>query len=446
MPNLLLIDDEPNIVKSLGSALASEGFTVASGASLREARALLGQSFDAALLDVWLPDGSGIDLLGELIAAQPHCVVVMISGHAQLSDAVNATRLGAHDFLEKPLSLEKVLVTLHRGLELERLRRENLRLRQDEDSRYALLGESPAIRELLATIEKVAPADVRVLIRGESGSGKELVARQIHRQSSRAKGPFVPVNCAALPENLIESELFGFERGAFTGATRSQSGKFEDADRGTLFLDEIGDLPQAAQAKLLRVLEEGKVQRIGGKREQPVDVRLVAATHQDLEAMVKAGSFREDLLFRLKVVPMEVPPLRERPGDVGLLAEHFLALATRGAAAKRLTDSARRMLEQYRFPGNVRELRNMMERAAILVDAAAISAPQLKNLFPELAPGAVETLPYSEQIEAAEREIVVRALESAAWNVSRAAEALKLERSHLHKKMKALGIQRPEST
>jgi two-component system nitrogen regulation response regulator NtrX len=444
MPRILLVDDEPNIVKSVGDALGRDGYAVTTAATVAEARARLTEPFDCALLDVWLPDGSGLDLLTELIVAQPSCVAIMISGHAQLSDAVQATRSGAFDFLEKPLSLEKVLVTLHNGLELERLRRENLRLRQGEDSRYQILGHSRAITDLLAVIEKVAPSDVRVLILGENGSGKELVARQIHRLSPRAGGPFVPLNCAALPENLIESELFGFEKGAFTGAGRAQPGKFEDADGGTLFLDEIGDLPPAAQAKLLRVLEEGKVRRIGAAAERAVNVRVIAATNRDLEALVAAGKFREDLRYRLNVVPITVPPLRERADDIALLAGHFLQAAAGAGRPKRLAESALKLLRAHSFPGNVRELRNMAERVAILVDAPAVEASHLKRLFPELAKSRATVASYADQITESERQILLEALEQAGWNVSQAATALGLERSHLYKKIKALGVARPE--
>jgi len=444
MARLLLVDDEPNILKSVGGALEREGYTVATAGTLAGARAEAATEFDAVLLDVWLPDGSGLDWLTELKAAQPACVVIMISGHAQLSDAVSATRRGAFDFLEKPLSLERLLITLENGLGMERLRQERLKQAQSEEARYAILGHSRAVRELLATIAQVAAGEVRVLIRGENGSGKELVARQLHRQSPRASKPFVALNCAALPENLIESELFGFEKGAFTGAVRSQAGKFEEADGGTLFLDEVGDLPMAAQAKLLRVLEESSVRRLGAARERTVDVRIVAATNRNLEDLVERGEFRQDLLFRLNVVPIEVPPLRERAEDVEILAEHFLRDAAGAAKAKRFSGQALEVLRSYRFPGNVRELRNMVERASILAPAQEISRAHVLKLFPELGGGRITVRPYAEEMEAAEFEVVRAALLACGWNVSKAAELLKLERSHLHKKIKALGLERPE--
>jgi len=440
---ILLVDDEPNILKSVGGALQHEGYEVETATDVATARDALKRTFDAALLDVWLPDGSGIDLLAEVRAAHPECVVVMISGHAELSDAVSATRRGAFDFLEKPLSLEKLLLTLQNGLEMQVLRREQLRRRQSEEERYAILGTSRAITDLLGMIERVAESDVRVLIRGENGTGKELVARQLHMRSGRSNGSFVALNCAALPENLIESELFGFEKGAFTGASRAQEGKFEEAHRGTLLLDEVGDLPLAAQAKLLRVLEEGTVRRLGSKREQHVDVRIVAATNRDLEQMVRDRSFREDLLFRLNVVPIEVPALRDRSEDVGALAIHFLGQVGLHGRPRQIAPSALKLLSSYRFPGNVRELRNMMERAAILTDAQEISAAGLKRLFPELARDDSVVGSYSEQIDAAERDIVIRALTATGWNVSRSAELLGLERSHLYKKMRSLGLERP---
>jgi DNA-binding NtrC family response regulator len=283
-----------------------------------------------------------------------------------------------------------------------------------------------------------------VLIRGENGTGKELVARQLHRQSRRADGPFVALNCAALPEHLIESELFGSEKGAFTGATRAQAGKFEEADRGTLFLDEVGDLPAAAQAKLLRVLEENSVRRLGASRERQVDVRVISATNRNLEEMAKAGGFREDLLFRLNVVPIDVPPLREHAEDVDTLAEHFLKDSAGGARARRFSREAVEALRSYSFPGNVRQLRNMVERAAILSTAEEISKAHLLKLFPELAGGGASVRALAVAMEEAERDIVQSALAACGWNVSKAAELLRLERSHLHKKIRALGLERPE--
>lgn len=444
MARLLLVDDEPNILKSVGGALEREGYTVATAGTLSEARTQAASEFDAVLLDVWLPDGSGLDWLAEVKAVQPSCVVIMISGHAQLSDAVSATRRGAFDFLEKPLSLDRLLITLENGLGMERLRQEKLRQLQSEEARYAILGRSRAIRDLLATIAQVAAGDVRVLIRGENGTGKELVARQLHRQSRRAAGPFVALNCAALPENLIESELFGFEKGAFTGAYRSQTGKFEDADGGTLFLDEVGDLPASAQSKLLRVLEEQSVRRLGAQRERSVNVRIVSATNRNLEDLVEGGVFRQDLLFRLNVVPIDVPPLRERVEDLETLVEHFLRDATGATRAKRFSSQALQVLKSYSFPGNVRELRNMVERASILTTSEEISKAHLMKLFPELAGGRGVVRSYAEAMEEAEREAVRTALSASGWNVSKAAELLKLERSHLHKKIKALGLERPE--
>ncbi len=444
MPRVLLVDDEPNILKSLSGALSRDGYEVLTADTLESARAHMGTAFDVALLDVLLPDGSGMDLLSELVALQPHCVSIMISGHAQLSDAVLATRRGAFDFLEKPLSLEKLLVTMQNGLELERLRVENLRLQEGEDDRYIIKGKSAVILDLLSVIEKVADSDVRIMIRGENGTGKELVARLIHRKSARASGPYVPLNCAALPENLIESELFGYEKGAFTGASRTHPGKFEEASGGTLFLDEVGDMPAAAQAKLLRVLEEQQVQRLGSTKLISVDVRIIAATNRNLEAMVEEGTFREDLMFRLNVVPLVVPPLRERTGDIPLLAEYFLARVANTSRPKRLSDSALKLLAAYSFPGNVRELRNMAERMSILVDSTEVGAAHLKQLFPELTSGRNQQIaPHSKQMEQAEKAILVSTLVTTGWNVSKAAELLGLERSHLHKKMKSLNIERP---
>jgi two-component system nitrogen regulation response regulator NtrX len=369
----------------------------------------------------------------------------MISGHAQLTDAVHATHRGAFDFLEKPLSLDKLLITLRNGLEIEELRRERLRQRQAEASRYAILGKSKEILQVLATIEQVAHSDARVLIEGENGTGKELVARQIHMQSDRAAGPFVAVNCAALPENLVESELFGHEKGAFTGAVKAQPGRFEQAQGGTLFLDEVGDLPAAAQAKLLRVLEEKTVRRLGSSRERSVDARVISATNRKIGGMVQSGEFREDLLFRLSVIPLEVPSLRGRTEDIELLANHFLEQVAGDGEPVRLMPGAMKQLQAYFFPGNIRELRNMMERLHILSRRRQVTDLDLRSLFPEMQPlDSTGLSDYATQMAEAERDIIVQALDMSGWHVTLAAKSLKLERSHLYKKMKALGIERPD--
>jgi two-component system nitrogen regulation response regulator NtrX len=447
MARLLLVDDEPNILKSVGDALGHEGYDVVRAATIAQAKAAAADSFDAVLLDVWLPDGSGLEWLPEFKAAWPDAVVIMISGHAELTDAVQATHRGAFDFLEKPLSLVKLLITLQNGLEIEALRRERLRQRQTEASTYAILGKSKEILEVLATIEQVAKSDARVLIEGENGTGKELVARQIHMQSDRAAGPFVAVNCAALPENLVESELFGHEKGAFTGAVKAQAGRFEQAQGGTLFLDEVGDLPAAAQAKLLRVLEEKTVRRLGSGHERNVDARILAASNRSLSVMVQDGAFRQDLLFRLSVVPIVVPPLRTRPGDIELLANTFLEQMAGDGDSRRLLPGALTLLRRYAFPGNIRELRNMMERLHILTSARQVSEQHLLGLFPEMGTaGGAQIRPYAAQIDDTERAILLKALDASGWNVTTAAKHLNLERSHLHKKMKALELERPEGS
>jgi two-component system nitrogen regulation response regulator NtrX len=445
MARLLLVDDEPNILKSVGDALSHDGYDVVRAATIAEGKVAAADSFDAVLLDVWLPDGSGLEWLPELKAAWPDAVVIMISGHAQLTDAVHATHRGAFDFLEKPLSLDKLLITLRNGLEIEELRRERLRQRQAEASRYAILGKSKEILQVLATIEQVAHSDARVLIEGENGTGKELVARQIHMQSDRAAGPFVAVNCAALPENLVESELFGHEKGAFTGAVKAQPGRFEQAQGGTLFLDEVGDLPAAAQAKLLRVLEEKTVRRLGSSRERSVDARVISATNRKIGGMVQSGEFREDLLFRLSVIPLEVPSLRGRTEDIELLANHFLEQVAGDGEPVRLMPGAMKQLQAYSFPGNIRELRNMMERLHILSRRRQVTDLDLRSLFPEMQPlDSTGLSDYATQMAEAERDIIVQALDMSGWHVTLAAKSLKLERSHLYKKMKALGIERPD--
>jgi two-component system nitrogen regulation response regulator NtrX len=395
------------------------------------------------MLDVRLPDGSGIDLLRELRQRDLDAPAIMISGHGTISDAVEATRAGAYDFLEKPLSRDRVLLALKNALEQSNLRQENARLRELVGPAGRMIGSSPAWQRVVDYATLAARSDARVLLTGESGTGKELLAAHIHQASPFSAGPFVKVNCAAIPTELIESELFGHDKGAFTGAAGVRRGKFEIADGGTIFLDEVGDLHSNSQAKLLRVLQEGEFHRVGGEQQLTVTVRVIAATNRDLQEMVAQGRFREDLFYRLNVVPIRVPSLRERPQDVRALAEFFLDdFCRRNNFKPRSFDpDTFELLEEYSWPGNVRELRNTVERMAIL-------SPE-DELTPDAVPIEIrlqrEAPPKSnlrEARESAERDHILKALEQSGWNVSGAARALGMERTNLHKRMKALGLGR----
>jgi two-component system nitrogen regulation response regulator NtrX len=439
MPSLLIVDDEPTIVTSLTGALGREGSQADGDATLAEARARLAEAYDVVLVDVRLPDGSGLDLLTEIVAATPHTVVVMMSGHATVDLAVQATRIGAFDFLEKPISLERLLVLLRNASAAAALRDENRRLVRG----WALpiVGRSSAITKLLGEIQLAGPSPARVLIQGEHGTGKELVARALHACGPRRAMPFVAVNCSAIPEELIESELFGHERGAFTGATQSRRGCFEEAHGGTLFLDEVGDLSPRAQTKLLRVLQEGELSRVGGTRTIRVDVRVVAATNRDLAERVRAGAFREDLFFRLAVIPIAVPALHQRVEDIPLLVEHFAAALARetGGRPRRFSPEALALLSRYPFPGNVRELRNLVERLTIMAPGAEIGREQVRAVLPLAEAATTAPTRLSDAVKAFERRQIEAALQAAHGNMTEAASRLGLERSHLYKKLKQLG-------
>ena len=449
MPSLLIVDDEANIRASLQGALGREGYSVEVAGSLAEARTALREAVDVVLLDVRLPDGSGLDLLAEVLAATPETAVVMMSGHATIDVAVEATRRGAYDFLEKPVSLERLLVLLRNATLALALKTENRRLRGSWSQ--PIVGRAPAIARLLQEVERAGASQARVLIQGEHGTGKELVARALHAAGSRREMAFVAVNCSAIPEELIESELFGHERGAFTGATQARRGRFEEAHGGTLFLDEVGDLSPRAQTKLLRVLQEGELTRVGGNRVIRVDARVIAATNRDLAERTRSGAFREDLYFRLAVIPITVPALRERAADVPLLVEHFAALIGQetGGRPRRFTPEAIERLGRHSFPGNVRELRNLVERLMIMSPGPTIGADQVRAVLPTpahqappaAAPGSTR---LSEAVQSFERKEIEAAMAAAAGNVTQAAARLGLERSHLYKKMRKLGL-RPES-
>ena len=440
---IVIVDDEENIGASLRLVLEGAGYAVAVCRSGDDFKRRLGRAHaDAYLLDVRLPDANGIDLLPLVADQRPHAPVIMISGHATIADAVAATRAGAFDFLEKPLGRDRLLLVLKNALEQSALAQENARLRELVGDAPRMIGSSPAFVRVLEQATQVARSDARVLLTGESGTGKELLAAHMHRHSPFASGPFVKVNCAAIPVDLLESELFGHEKGAFTGATASRRGKFELADGGTIFLDEVRDLHEASQAKLLRVLQEGEFQRVGGEQTRRVTVRVISATNQDLAALVAEKRFREDLYYRLSVVPIRVPPLRERPEDVRQLAEYFIDEFCRrnNFKPKRIDNSVFEALGAYRWPGNIRELRNVVERMAILAPdpITADAVPVEIRLARETdAPSSLE-----ETRAQAERDVIREALERSGWNVSAAARALGIERTRLHKRIRALGLQK----
>jgi two-component system nitrogen regulation response regulator NtrX len=446
---ILIVDDEEGIRETLTGILEDEGYRPRSAASAVEAREALAEvPADLLLLDVWLPDADGLELLSELRPKHPHTPVIVISGHGNIDTAVKAIRLGAYDFLEKPLSLSRVVLTVQNALEQGRIKRELLDLSQRLDRHEALIGDSAAMRALLGQLEMAGRSDSRILITGENGTGKELVARRIHRLSQRAARPFVAVNCAAIPEELIESELFGHVRGAFTGATADRRGRFEQADGGTLFLDEVADMSLKTQAKVLRVLEEQRFERVGGSKSIEVDVRVLAATNKDLARELEGGRFREDLYFRLAVIPLNVPPLRDRREDVPLLIEHFLDhfAAEHGRRPKRPDPEALQRLIDYPWPGNVRELRNLAERLMIMTPGDTITLADLPvNLRGESGARQkgsleVEHGTLREAREAFERRFIERKLKECDGNVTRAAAALGLERSYLHRKLRSFGL------
>jgi len=441
---ILVVDDEENIGRSLRMILEREGYQVNTVRSASEMRSMPERArMDLYLVDVRLPDANGIDILRELQSAEVAAPVVMISGHATIADAVEATRAGAFDFLEKPLGRDRVMVAVKNALEQGNLKQENRKLKEAAGPGMKMIGSSPPFARAVEQASMAARSDARVLLIGESGTGKELLAAHIHACSPFASGPFIKVNCAAIPGELIESELFGHEKGSFTGATSLRRGKFELADGGTLFLDEIGDLHANSQAKLLRVLQEGEFHRVGGEQIIRVCVRVVSATNRDLAAMVAQGKFREDLYYRVSVVPIRVPALRERPQDVKPMAEYFLEdfCVRNGFRRKSFDLSVWEDFEAYRWPGNARELRNVVERMAILSEGDLLTTATLPlelKLQKESAPRSS----VQEARESAEREHVLRALEEAGWNVSSAARALGMERTNLHKRIRALGLSR----
>jgi len=450
---VMVVDDEKDIRDSLTGVLKDEGYEVVTAASAEDAfRKLEARLPDVILLDIWLPGMDGTEALKEIHLRHQGLPVIMISGHASIETAVKTTKLGAYDFIEKPLSLDKVVLTVEHAIEQRRLLEENRQLRQKAWAKYSIIGSSAAIQSLKSDIERAAPSNSWVLITGENGTGKELVARNIHLQSNRSGKAFIEVNCAAIPEELIESELFGHEKGAFTGAHQRKAGKFDMADKGTIFLDEIGDMSLKTQAKILRVLQEKSFERVGGNEVITVDARVIAATNKDLKEEVGKGRFREDLFYRLNVIPFHVPPLRERRDDVPLLLSHFLKEFARESSreAPQLSREAVEILCNYRWPGNVRELRNLVERLVIMARTSTITPDDVPTYIKGAQQAQTGGLFSSSLLKEArrefEREFIMRKLKESGGNIARTAEAIGIERSHLYRKIKSYGIEHEEST
>ena len=442
--SVLIVDDERGIRDTLRGVLEDEGFTADAVATGEEClKAVERRAYGCVLLDVWLPGIDGLETLKQMRAGGVDAAVVIISGHGNIETAVRATKLGAFDFIEKPLSIEKTVLAVRNALRQKELERVNAELVAELNREYAMIGESVAMRALRKQIAVVAPTDGRVLIYGESGTGKELVARAIHAHSRRAGAPFVEVNSAAIPEELIESELFGHVKGAFTGATTAKKGKFELADAATLFMDEIGDMSARVQAKVLRVLEEQRFEPVGSNTSVRVDVRILAATNKRLEVEIEQGNFRSDLFYRLNVIPFELTPLRERLEDVPLLVEHFNQKFSTayGKKPKRFEPEAMEALQSYSWPGNVRELRNTVERVVIMHTGGRVGLPDLPPLGGEEPPAPAERFSsFRDASEAHQRDFIRARLAEAEGNVSRAAELMGMDRSHLYRRMRALGI------
>ncbi|HSQ51715.1 MAG TPA: sigma-54 dependent transcriptional regulator [Nitrospiraceae bacterium] len=462
--SILIVDDEESILTSLSSILQDEGYDVVTAKNGGEAlRIYTTDPPDLMLLDIWMPEMDGMETLRRVRELVPAAQVMMMSGHGSIETAVKAIKLGAYDYIEKPLSLENVTLRVKHALDQHRLEQENRSLRTTVQRKFELVGQSPAMQQLRQLIETAGPTNSRVLIGGENGTGKELVARAIHLHSARSNRPFVAVNCAAIPETLIESELFGHEKGSFTGATSMKRGQFEQADGGTLFLDEIADMSLSTQAKVLRALQEQQFTRVGGTKLMKVDVRVLAASNKDLIKEIEKGAFREDLFYRLNVVPIVVPPLRERREDVPLLIRHFMKVHAeeQGLRTKEISPDAMAVFQQYDWPGNIRELRNLIERLMIMVPGPVIEAAQaglslqarpIGPVSQAAAPTPAANLLFAQSYDslrdarnAFEKEYIARKLREHHWNISRTAEELKIERSHLHRKIKLLDVEmRPE--
>ena len=452
MQSILIVDDEKSIRESLTGILQDEGFTPTSVDNGEKAIEKISEDKpDLILLDIWMPGMDGLETLTKIRDIYPDQLVVMMSGHGTIETAVRSTKLGAYDFIEKPLSLEKVLLCIQNAVKIGQLVEENRELKAKIGKENEMIGSSKLIKELKKQIKIASPTSGWILITGENGTGKELVARSIHHNSRRHDKPFVEVNCAAIPEELIESELFGHEKGSFTGATTQRRGKFDQAHQGTLFLDEIGDMSLKTQAKVLRILQEHKFERVGGNKTIEVDVRVIAATNKDLEKEISGGQFREDLYYRLNVIPFHVPPLRERKTDIPHLATHFLEYfcSKESRETKNLDEDAMKAIQEYSWPGNVRELKNLIERLVIMSPGNTITRGQLpQSIFGKQQLASTDhgsiTLSadtYRSAKEEFEKEFLVQKLEENEWNISRTAEAIEIERSNLHRKIKSYGIE-----
>jgi len=450
VPHILIVDDEVSILSSVKEVLNDEGYEVSTAETGVDAlRAVKEDAPDLVLLDVWMPGMDGLEALARMKESRPQTAVIVMSGHGSIDTAVKAVKLGAYDFIEKPLSLDKLSLTVKNALEKRRLEAENMDLKAKVEGRFEIIGTSAPVRLLKEEIMRAGPSNGRVLITGENGTGKELVARAIHKVSLRKDGPFVTVNCAAIPGELIESELFGHERGSFTGAIAMRKGRFEMAHTGTLFLDEVGDMSLGTQAKVLRALQEQEVQRVGGTKTIKVDVRIIAASNKVLEDEIKAGRFREDLYYRLNVIPFHVPPIRERREDIPLLVDYFVRefSAENGQMPKTFSPEAMRLFTNYAWPGNVREMKNAIERLVIMTPGGTIAEEHVPPPVRQAAPVLAMSGDYGnygslkDARAAFERDFIRAKLKENGGNVSRTAEVLKIERSNLHRKINALGIE-----
>ncbi len=451
MNSILIIDDEIAICESIKMILEYEGYNVEfSTRSLEGVEKALNETYSALLLDIQMPELNGFEVLKKVKEFNPALSVIMISAHGSVENAIKATRLGAFDFIEKPIDRDKLLISIRNAVEKSNLIQENTEYRKSLQQDGRILGKSRAIQNILATIDKVAPLDTRVMITGENGTGKELVARAIHTGSSRKDKTFIEVNCAAIPNELIESELFGHEKGSFTGAVQQRIGKFELADKGTLFLDEVGDMSPQAQAKVLRAIEDGKIERVGGNKKIEVDVRIISATNKNLKEEIAAGNFREDLFHRLNVIPVHIPPLKERIEDIPILVENFTAEITsrHKKPPVKFEADAMKLLQSLPWSGNVRELRNAIERIIILVDKRDISRSDMEFLFAgsqsSIGDIIADSNSFQEFKEKAERAFILKQLKANDWNISKTAEILDIQRSHLYNKMKKYEIEKEE--
>ncbi len=449
MNSVLIIDDEIEICESIKMILEYEDYKVDYFTDAKEGlKNLEFNNYSVLLLDIQMPNMTGFEVLNEIKKKNIVINVVMISAHSSLENAVKATKLGAFDFIEKPIDREKLLISVRNACERTNLITENRNLKKVLETEHSMIGESKAFQKILQTINRVAKSDARILITGENGTGKELAAREIHRQSNRADKPFVEVNCAAIPNELIESELFGHEKGAFTGAHNKRIGKFEAANKGTLFLDEIGDMSLQAQAKVLRAIEDGKIERVGGNNQIDVDVRIITATNKDLIQEIEEGNFREDLFHRLNVIPITIPPLRERKEDIPLLIDHFVNIICKknNFPLVKFNDSAIALLKEMKWSGNIRELKNIIERIIIMIPKDEISASDVSTLLPDSTEKTDDFLnvtnSFQEFKEKAERAFILKQLQLNNWNISKTAEILGIQRSHLYNKMKKYNIEK----